>query len=280
MIAPGIAEPGFAVLSHGYGAGLLGMAETDWRRAPEALIRATLRELDLLAPDLLVLDAGGQALAATSATAVTPSDWASWEAPDYAEQPQVATLLRAVEAASDMTPTAMALPSPVTLAKQIAGRPNGPAEHEIEDWEELVDAASLALTDVAQALTRTPGAHVLIHEDLAGVEPGRAADALDSLHRMLAHRSRALLLWPHGERSEIEPWAEALTSAPECARVLSDDPDSHESERTVAVVGLGDEYSVDRDVALVLDESSDPVEVQAWVRRRRSAMSRMERSNA
>jgi hypothetical protein len=280
VIAPGIAEPGFAVLSHGYGAGLLGMAETVWRMAPEPLIRATLREIDLLAPDLLVLDAGGQALAATSVAALSPPDWASWEAPDYAEQPQVATLLRAVEAASDRTPTAIGLPSPVTLAKQIAGRPGGPAEHEIEDWEELVDLASLALTDVADALTRTPGAHVLMHEQIAGVEPPRAADALESLQRMLAHRSRALLLWPHGARSEIEAWAEALASGPECTRVLSDDPDGHHNERTLTVVRPGDHYSVDRDVALVLDASSDPVEVQAWVRQRRSAMSRMERSNA
>jgi hypothetical protein len=247
---------------------------------PEALIRVTFRELDLLAPDLLVLDAGGQSLATTPATALRPSDWASWEAPDYTEQLHVATLLRAVEAVSGRTPTAIALPSPLTLAKQIAGRPSGPGEHETEDWDELVDAASLALTDVVDALTRTPGAHVLMHEDLAGIEPRQGADALQSLHRMLAHRSRALLLWPHGERSEIEPWAEALASARECARVLSDDPDSHDSQRTVAVVGLDDPYSVDRDIALVIDESSDPVQVQAWVRQRHSALSRMERSSA
>jgi hypothetical protein len=279
MSAPGIAEPFFAALSHGYGAGLLGMAETASRTVPETLIRATLRELDLLAPDLLVIDAGGQALAVPDA-ALSPSDWASWQAPDFAEQPQVATLLRVVEAVSDRTPTAIALPSPVTLAKQIAGRPSGPAEHELEDWEELVDATSLALTDVVEALTRTPGAHVVMHEDLAGVEPRQAANPLQSLQRMLAHRSRTLLLWPHGERSEIEPWAEALASAPDCARVLSDDPDRHDSQRTAALVGLGDRYSVDRDVALVLDRSSDPVEVQAWVRQRQSAMSRMERSTA
>lgn len=284
--------PRRVALSHGYGAGLLGMTDDGWRTSAEAFVRATRREAELLRPDLLVIDAGATALAAAlgcptdedergrgraTSPRLAPAEWATWEAPATGDHPALVAVITAAVATARDTPTAIAVPGPASLARLLADRPAGPEPDERDDFEELVDTATFAILDLVDAIPATSPVHLVVREDLSHHDGPATVEALRSIRRVLHHRSRRLVTWVQGTPADVVRWRGDLGQDPADVIVVWRDPDgpSWDDLEPLAVVATDTSDVAASGVALELDRASDPERVQAWAGGRAADMTTM-----
>lgn len=237
-------------LCRGYGAHLNAEAPAEWRSTVQRMFDAARRESSLLGPDVQVLDLDTTWLAAALGCRVrlaAPFEWvveaglparsalgegerqrAALEHPVFRTQREA--LVALLKRGSRM---AAAMPGPWTLAQQLAHPdvPGGP------EWEELLDATVLLVSNVARSILDTGTRDLLFWERLDGNRPTAIPDFYGSLYNVVGHyQARAWVAVQGGQLADAGLFRHPAVSAvlfPELA------PDALLAARGVEDISLG-----------------------------------------
>jgi hypothetical protein len=237
-------------LCRGYGAHLNAERPAEWRSTVQRMFDAARRESSLLGPDVQVLDLDTTWLAAALGCRVrltAPFAWiveaglpartsvgrsdrlrAALEDPVFRTQREalVALLKRGQRMAA-------AMPGPWTLARQVA-YPDVPVGAE---WEEMLDATVLLVSNVARSILDTGTRDLLFWERLDGGDASAIPEFYGGLYNVVAHyQARAWVAIQGGELAQAGLFRHPAVSAvlfPELA------PDALLAGRRVDDVALG-----------------------------------------
>lgn len=218
----------FMPRSQGYGAKLNRYLPEDVRNNAGLLLKCLQKEADLLRPDLLVFNYDLTYLAEMSGCQVQikepfarevsggildgrEEEWAGFSIPALGESGQLKTyreVLGTVKKTTE-TPVASLVPTPFTLARQLAGDSFLRKFNEGDgQWEELMDAALFVVSDTVKLFLEGGSDGILFFEDLTGLEttletqaPALLSNYYRTLYNILGYYQKRAIFCVSGRQS-------------------------------------------------------------------------------